>query len=179
LKMAGSRSEEYENRIVRAVTIRRMPRTETPGMVIEESEAGREISLPLWAARELVDASLVKLVDEGLTADEWTQTHFRERLNPTGPPAALPEGFFLRAYISLSSSAREAASDPARREQFNRVLARYRDILESRIGKMIRLASAEAPQPPRGLQPEEAQLYEEVQRIISSWRAEMRGMGER
>jgi hypothetical protein len=178
LKRAGLRSEEYENRIVRAVTIRKIPRTETPGMVIEESEAGREISLPLWAARELVEASLAKLVDEGLTSDEWTQIHFRERLNPTGPIAPLPEGFFQRAYTALSSSAREAAKDPARREQFNRVLARYRDILESRMSKVIRLASAEAPQPPKGLQPEESQLYEEIQRTISDWRTGMRGMGE-
>jgi DNA replication initiation complex subunit (GINS family) len=58
------------------------------------------------------------------------------------------------------------------------VLARYRDILESRVGKIIRLASAEAPQPPKGLQPEEAQLYEEAQRTISGWRAEMRRVGE-
>jgi hypothetical protein len=178
LKRAGSGSDEYENRIVRVVTIRKIPKTETPGIVIEESEAGKELILPLWAARELADAGLVKLVDEGLTADEWTQIHFRERLNPTGPLAPLPEGFFQRAYTSLSSSAREAAKDPARREQLNRVLARYRDILESRVGKIIRLASAEAPQTPKGLQPEEAQLYEDVQRTISGWRAEMRRVGE-
>jgi len=178
LKRAGSGSEEYENRIVRVVTIRKIPKTETPGIVIEESEKGKELSIPLWIARELADADLVKLVDEGLTTDEWIQIHFRERLNPTGPLMPLPEGFFQRAYTSLSSSAREAMKEPARREQLNRVLARYRDILESRVGKIIRLASTEATQPPKGIQPEEIRLYEDVQRTISSWRAEMRRVGE-
>ena len=54
----------------------------------------------------------------------------------------------------------------------------YRDILESRIGKIVRLASAEAAADRRQLQPEEGTLYKDLHAIISSWREEMRELGE-
>jgi DNA replication initiation complex subunit (GINS family) len=55
----------------------------------------------------------------------------------------------------------------------------YRDILESRISKIVRLASAEAVVKPSTLQPEESVLYSELHSIISSWREEMRKLEAR
>jgi DNA replication initiation complex subunit (GINS family) len=54
---------------------------------------------------------------------------------------------------------------------------RYRDIVESRIAKITRLASAEAKADSRNLQPEEAALYDELHKIIERWRSEMRELG--
>jgi DNA replication initiation complex subunit (GINS family) len=56
---------------------------------------------------------------------------------------------------------------------------RFRDILESRIGKITRLASAEVPTQTRGLQPEEAALYKDLFARISSWRRSMKKLGDK
>jgi DNA replication initiation complex subunit (GINS family) len=56
---------------------------------------------------------------------------------------------------------------------------RFRDILESRIGKITRLASAEVPAQTRGLQPEEAALYKDLFSLISSWRRSMKKLGDK
>ena len=56
--------------------------------------------------------------------------------------------------------------------------ARYRDILESRISKINRLASVEAVSPPRVLTKEEYDLYYNIQQIIKTWRGKMQKIGE-
>jgi DNA replication initiation complex subunit (GINS family) len=56
--------------------------------------------------------------------------------------------------------------------------ARFRDILESRINRITRQATAQADSPTRVLQPSEAALYTDVHRITSKWRDSMLELGE-
>jgi hypothetical protein len=172
-------SIDYENTPVRLVSLRKIQRIETPGYALEEVDERREFTAPFWVGRVLVDAGLARLGEEWVTGDEWTQIHFKERFNPGGPPAPLPKGFYPRVYLSLNQLAKEAAGDQTRVDQLNRLKARFRDILESRIGKITRLASSESAPQPGVFQPEEQRLYEEVQELISSWRRDMRGLGAR
>jgi hypothetical protein len=167
---------EYENTPLKLVSNRRIQRTETPGYTIENIEERREFSAPFWIAKLLVETGFAHIEDDGVSPDEWTQIHFKERFNPGGPPVALPKDFFARAYISLLQSAKEVEKDPSKNEQFNRLQARFRDILESRIGKITRLASAESSPQQGVFQPEELRLYDELQNTISTWRANMRRM---
>jgi len=55
---------------------------------------------------------------------------------------------------------------------------RFKEILESRIGRIARMASAEADSPTSALQKEEEQLYDVVHRLILAWREEQRELGE-
>jgi len=168
---------EYENTPTKVVAIRKVPKIETPGITIDEVEERREFVLPYWLAKILVDAGLAKLVDEGVTNDEWTQVHFKERFNPTGPLTVLPATFYSRAYVSLDQTSKNIEENKAKQDQLNRIQARYRDILESRIGKLVRMAAAEASSTPKTLQPEEIRLYEELESLIKDWREEMRKLG--
>jgi DNA replication initiation complex subunit (GINS family) len=59
-----------------------------------------------------------------------------------------------------------------------RLRGRFRDILESRVGKIIRLSSAEATVQTRELQKEESTIYKELHELISTWRKELRKLGE-
>lgn len=174
---SDSTSLEYENTPIKLVSTRKIPRTETPGYTIESIEERREFSAPFWIAKLLVETGYAHIEDDGVTADEWTQIHFKERFNPGGPPVPLPKDFYARAYISLLQTAKESEKDSTKSEQLNRLRARFRDVLESRLGKITRLASAESPPQPGVFQPEELRLYEELQNIISSWRINMRKMG--
>ena len=54
----------------------------------------------------------------------------------------------------------------------------YREILESRIGRITRLASSEAVSSTSALSKDEADLYINVHRVVTAWRDRMRALGE-
>jgi len=164
---------DYENNIVRCKALRNIPDIETVGFKLEAIEENREFTTFYWVARELMRNGLIEYVDEVLDNNEWTQIHFKERINPAGPPSPLPEEFYPKAYQSFTS-----AEDANSLANLNRTRARYKDILESRINRITRLASAEADSPTRVLQREEVSLYDKVHRIVNEWRDSMREIGE-
>ncbi len=160
---------DYENHLVRCRALRRVPRVSAMGFTLDEADAGEEFRTFFWVAVELGKQGLVELLEETLSPDEWTQVHFKERLNPAGPPNPLPERFYAKAYQSIKWS-KEIAPTP----NLNRVQARYRDILEARINRITRIAVSEADSPTRVLQREETTLYAEVKKAVSRWRHTMR-----
>ena len=163
---------DYENNIVRCKALRNIPDIETVGFKLEAIEENREFTTFYWVARELMRNGLIEYVDEVLDNNEWTQIHFKERINPAGPPSPLPEEFYPKAYQSFTS-----AEDANSLANLNRTRARYKDVLESRINRITRLASAEADSPTRVLQTEEISLYDKVHRIVNEWRDSMREIG--
>ncbi len=168
---------EFENMPVRLMATRKIPRIETAGLVIEEVEAGRDLTVNLWIAWELIEAGLARLAEEGVSGEEWTQIHYRERFQPLGRPLPLPDKFYSKAYLAFKQTLKRSIGDPTRQEGLNRVKGWYRDILESRISKVMRLASAEVIAQTKSLQPEEAALYTELRELVSSWRKKMRELG--
>ena len=169
-----SPSLDYENNFVRCKAVRNIPEIEIVGFKLEAVEMNREFTTFYWVARDLVRNGFVDYVDEILNNNEWTQVHFKERINPAGPPSTLPDDFYPKAYQSFTT-----AEDLNTEIKLNRTRARYRDILESRINRITRLASAEAISPTRLLQPEEISLYDRVHSIVSEWRVSMREIGEK
>ncbi|HUS79602.1 MAG TPA: hypothetical protein VM050_13185 [Patescibacteria group bacterium] len=167
---------EFENAPVRIVATRKIPEIETAGITVKETEAGRELMVNLWLAWELIEAGVARLYEEGITDEEWTQIHYRERFQPLGQPTPLPEDFYRKAYLTFKQALKRSSSD--RSTDVERLGGRFRDILESRIGKIMRLASAEASAQTKGLQPEEEALYRELNSLIASWRKEIRELGE-
>jgi hypothetical protein len=164
---------DYENNFVRCRTLRNIPEIEIVGFKLQAVEANREFNTFYWVARELARNGLVEYVDEILDNNEWTQVHFKERINPAGPPNTLPDEFYPKAYQSFTT-----AEDLNTEINLNRTRARFRDILESRINRITRMAASEAVSPIRVLQTEEISLYERVHRIVSDWRESMREIGE-
>jgi DNA replication initiation complex subunit (GINS family) len=81
-------------------------------------------------------------------------------------------------YLTFLQEIKRAKSGSVRAENLERMRGRFRDIIESRIGKVTRLASAEVEAQTRNLQPEEAALYKELFRIISEWRRSMKKLEE-
>lgn len=164
----------YETRQITCRATKKIPAINTPGVSIPPIEEGREFTTWLWVAEELVEAGLAEYSADPLSQTEWTQVHFKERLNPAGPPGPLPDDFYARAYQSfnLVKLDKDKASD------LSRMRARFKEVLESRIGRIARMASAEADSPTSSLQKEEEQLYGVVHRLISAWREDLRGLGE-
>jgi hypothetical protein len=152
---------DFENMPIRIAATRKIPAIETPGITIDETEAGGVLTVPVWVAFELVEAGLARLVDEGVSGEEWTQIHYRERFQPLGQPSPLPGSFYSKVYLTFLQEIKGAKSGSVRAENLERMRGRFRDIIESRIGKVTRLASAEVEAQTRNLQPEEAALFHE------------------
>lgn len=165
---------EYDNNVVRCRALRNIPEIVLVGYRLDEVDEGREFDTYYWIARQLMKTGLVELVDETLSTNEWTQIHFKERINPAGPPGPMPDDFYEKAYQSFTLA--KDRDDPT--NVVNRMRARFRDILASRINRITRQAAAQANSPTRVLQESESALYSEVHRIVSEWRDSMLGIGE-
>jgi len=165
---------KYENAEVKLRAVKKVPWIQTPGIEIPEVQEGYEFVTRFWVAEDLVEAGLAEYSEPALSQTEWTQVHFKERINPAGPPSKLPEDFYGRAYQSFT----QTRSDPEKAALLNRMKAWYREILESRMGRITRLASSEAVSSTSALSKDEADLYENIHRVVTAWRDRMRGLGE-
>ncbi len=172
--MVRQPSLEHENNIVRCKALRNIPEVIIVGYKFDAVQENYEFNTYYWVARQLIQNGLAELVDETLTTNEWTQIHFKERINPAGPPGPLPDDFYEKAYQSFTSARDNNEPDNLK----NRMKARFRDILESRINRITRQATAQADSPIRVLQQSETALYNEVHRIVSEWRDTMQELGE-
>jgi hypothetical protein len=165
---------KYDNELIRLVATRKIPRIETPGLIIEEIAEGKEVTTYFWIARELVRSGLARYLKETISNSEWMQIHFKERLNPAGPPSPLPKEFYSAVYQTFTQ-----IRDDEEKRNSHRMRARYREILESRIGRINRLASSEAISLTRVLTKEEYNLYDNIHQIVKTWREKMRKIGEK
>jgi len=96
-----------------------------------------------------------------------------ERFHPISQLSPLPDSFYSRVYLTFSKLMSEEGH-LAGPEHVNRLKGMYRDILESRINKIVRLASAETSIKSGTLEPEEDIFYRELHDLIDSWRVRMR-----
>ena len=158
----------YENHIIKCRARKTIPKINTPGLELGEIQAGQEFEVYFWVAELLVKSGYSDYSEEALSNTEWTQIHFKERLNPAAPPSPLIDDFYARAYMSF----RQSEGDEEKQVTLNRLKARYRDVIESRINRITRLASAEPLSAIRALQPEESRLYDSLHGTIAKWRSE-------
>ena len=163
----------YENATVFIRALQNIPKITTPGLQLNETPRDSELETYYWLARILVAEGLAEYIEEPMPSNEWTQVHFKERINPASPPGPLPDDFYARAFQSFMNS----SGDEEKESVMNRIRARFREILDSRIGRITRMAVSTADSPTSPLQREEIILYEEVHRIVSDWREKMRSIG--
>jgi hypothetical protein len=164
---------EFENSEITVRATKKTPKIETPGITLNSVKSGNELTTVFWLADELVSHGLAEYTDLSINQTEWTQIHFKERINPAGPPGPLPDQFYEKAYQTFKQAPRYEEEVVLRR-----IKARYRDILESRIGRIARVASSGAGSPASPLPKHEGRLYDEVHRTVLEWRQKMRSIGE-
>lgn len=165
---------EFDNVSVRMVAVRKIPKMETSGLLLKGYEENEEFTVNLWVGKELIESGLARFTGEAIESSELSRIHYNERMQPLDRLALLPERFYPRVYLSLSEMRRGIRGDLARIETYNRFLGMFRDILEGRLRKIVRLASLGASTDQiKNLTPEEKTLYEELSSILSGWRSTM------
>lgn len=165
---------EFDNVSVRMVAVKKIPEMETSGLHLKGYDGNEAFTVNLWVGRELVESGLARFAEEEIGTSELGKIHYMERIQPLERLAPLPERFYQRIYLTLSDMRRRVRGDLARIEMYNRFVGMFRDILEGRVRKIVRLASFRTSTDQiRNFTPEERALYEELSSIILSWRSSM------
>jgi DNA replication initiation complex subunit (GINS family) len=127
-------------------------------------------------ASELVKAGFARFrEEERLDAAKLNKIQWTERIQTPGQISKLPDGFYPKLRRCLAQLKEEMTRNPEKMREYERVKHLSQDIINSRLKKVISIASAPAQTENalRNLSDEERFLYERLYRLINRWRTQI------
>ncbi|MBE0519451.1 DNA replication complex GINS family protein [Candidatus Bathyarchaeota archaeon] len=163
----------FENSLAKIVANRNCPEIKLAGLKVGPFEEGNEYEVKYWVARELVKSGIARFREEEmLDAAKLHKIQWKERVQTTRQISKLPEDFYPKLRRYLVELRQEITKKPEKMREYEKVRQLTQDIINSRLKKIVSLASAPA-QTERILKnfaTEERFLYEENYKLISEWR---------
>ena len=171
----------YENSLVKIVANRNCPEIKLAGLSVGPFDEGNEYEIYFWVAKELAAAGMVHFrEDDTLDATKLFKVQWREGVQIPGQISEVPEDFYpkLRRFIS---DLKEQASSSEKYQEYDRAKQLSRDIVNSRLKKIVALSSAPAQsdQVTKKLTTEEKIIYDQLVKLISEWKAKILQNGEK
>jgi hypothetical protein len=166
----------FENSPARIVASRNAPEIKLAGLSVGPFEEGTDYEVCYWVASELAKSGIAHFhAEDVLDASKLSKIQWTERVQTAGQISKLPEGFYpkLRRYIA---QLREGmANNPEKMREYERADQLTRDIVNSRLKKIVSIASAPAQTEGtlRNLTGEERLVYEQLFKIINGWRTQI------
>ena len=140
---------------------------------------GDELEVPRWQARELERMGLAEIRDRGLDIDSVNMYHYREkRGRAANQLQGLPRDFYLavRDLVErLDTMIRESPSTMLLRDR-EVVEKNLMDLAETRLAKILRLASSGGEEFKERMTPEESITYDTIRSVVEAFRAYVRGL---
>ncbi len=172
----GSLDFSFENSLVKVIANRNCPEIKLAGLNVGPFEEGNEYEIPHWIAQELEKSGIARFrEEEHLDATKLYKIQWTERVQTAGQIAKVPENFYpkLRRYSIWLKE--EAAKSPEKMREYEKAKHLTRDIVNSRLKKLVSLASAPAQteQVLKNFTDEERFLYEKLYKLIHGWRTEI------
>jgi hypothetical protein len=166
----------FENSPRRIVANRNCPEINLVGLSIGPLEEGNDYEIHYWVAAELEKSGIAHFrEDEKLSMNRLNKIQWTERVQTVGQMSKLPDEFYpkLRRLISELENEPNKGSEKIVELEKTRHLAR--DIVNSRLRKIISIASAPAQteQILKNLTGEERFLYGRLYRFINEWRTQI------
>ena len=174
----------YENSMVKIVANRNCPEIKLAGLTVGPFDEGNEYEIYFWVAKELAAAGMVHFrEDDILDATKLFKAQWKEGVQIPGQISELPEDFYpkLRRFIADLKEQAKKQSESEKFQDYNRTKQLARDIVNSRLKKIVALSSAPAQtdQVLKKLTSEERLVYEQLVKIISEWKAKILENGEK
>jgi hypothetical protein len=168
----------YENSLVKIVANRNCPEIKLAGLTVGPFDEGNEYEVYFWVAKELAQAGLVHFREDSiLDATQLFKAQWKEGVQIPGQISELPDDFYpiLRRFLK---DVKDQATQTQQSEKFqecDRVKQLSRDIVNSRLKKIVALAAAPAQsdQVLKKLTAEERIVYDQLVKIISEWKAKI------
>ncbi len=169
----------YENSPVKIVANRNCPEIKLAGLTVGPFDEGNEYEVYFWVAKELASAGMVHFrEDELLDATKLFQAQYKESAqNSPGQISQLPNDFYpkLRRFLKEIKDQATQTQQSEKFQEYDRTKQLARDIVNSRLKKIVALAAAPAQseQVIKKLTSEERLVYEQLVKIISEWKAKI------
>jgi len=166
----------FENSLVKILANRNCPEIKLAGLTVGPFEEGNEYETRYWIARKLVKSGIARLREEDrLDATRLYKVQWKERVQKVRQVSKLPEEFYPKLRRYLEESKEEITKKPEKMREYEKVKQVTKDIINSRLKKIVSLASspAQTDQILRNLTREERFLYEEIYNLISEWRTQI------
>ena len=165
----------YENSLVKIIANRNCPEIKLAGLSVGPFDEGNEYEVYFWVAKELATAGLVHFrEDDALDSTKLYKVQWKEGVQIPGQISELPEDFYpkLRRFLS---DLKDQASKPEKYQEHFKAKQLARDIVNSRLKKIVALSSAPAQteQVLKKLTSEEKILFVQLVKIISQWKTEI------
>jgi hypothetical protein len=167
--------------MVKIVANRNCPEIKLAGLTVGPFDEGNEYEVYFWIAKELAAAGMAHFREEDiLDATKLFKAQWKEGVQIPGQISQLPEDFYpkLRRFIS---ELKVQTSNSEKFQEYDRAKQLARDIVNSRLKKIVALSSAPAQsdQVLKKLTSEERIVFEQLVKIISEWKAKILENGEK
>ena len=174
----------YENSMVKIVANRNCPEIKLAGLTVGPFDEGNEYEVYFWVAKELAAEEMVHFrQDDILDATRLFKAQWKEGVQIPGQISELPEDFYpkLRRFIADLKDQASKHPESEKFQEYNRAKQLARDIVNSRLKKIVALSSAPAQtdQVLKKLTNEEKLVHEQLVKIISEWKAKILKNGEK
>jgi hypothetical protein len=171
----------FENSLAKIVANRNCSEIKLAGLKVGPFEEGNEYEVQYWIARELGKSGIARFrKEELLDAAQLYKTQWKERVQTTRQISKLPEDFYPKLRRYLVELKQEITRKPEKMREYEKVRQLTQDIINSRLKKIVSLASAPAQteQILRNFTREERFLYKEIYNLITEWRTQILKNGE-
>jgi hypothetical protein len=163
----------YENSMVKIVANRNCPEIKLAGLTVGPFDEGNEYEVYFWVAKDLATAGMVHFRESDIL--DFPKLFKQQWIGGIQTPdqiSALPDNFYPKLRRFLSDLKEQASKQSERYQEYDRAKQLARDIVNSRLKKVVALSSAPAQsdQILKKLTSEEKIVYEQLVKIISEWK---------
>jgi DNA replication factor GINS len=174
----------YENSLVKIIANRNCPEIKLAGLTVGPFDEGNEYEIYFWVAKQLAASGMVHFREgEMLDATKLFQLQWKEGVQIPGQISELPGDFYpkLRRFIADLKDQTSKQPDAIRFQEYDRARQLARDIVNSRLKKIVAISAAPAQSDLvlKKFTSEERIVYEQLVKIISEWKTKILSAGER
>lgn len=166
----------FENSKIRIIANRNCPEIKLAGLSVGPFEEGNEYEAYQWVAVELERSGICHLPEEDcLDSGKLFKTQWKERAQTAGQISKLTDNFYARLRRYLVEVKEDSTKTPEKMREYDTVKSLARDIVNSRLRKIVSLSSAPAQTEHaiKNLTEEEKYLYNELSSLIHEWKKEI------
>ncbi|HSV49650.1 MAG TPA: hypothetical protein VLH35_04980 [Candidatus Acidoferrales bacterium] len=168
----------FENSMVKIVANRNCPEIKLAGLTVGPFDEGNEYEIYFWVAKELAQTGMVHFrEDDMLDSTKLSRAQWKETSCIPGQISELKSDFYpkLRRFLLEQKDQATQTQQSEKFQEYDRTKHLARDIVNSRLKKIVSLAAAPAQseQILNKLTTEEKILYEQLVKLISQWKAKI------
>lgn len=163
----------FENSSIKTVANRSSPEIKLGGLSVGPFDEGNEYEVYCWVARELEKYGIAHFhEEEQVDAAKLSKIQWTERIQSPGQISKLLDNFYPKTRRLLTKLKADSMRDPEKMREYERVRHLAQDIINSRLKKIISLASSAGgtENALRNFAEEERFLYDRLFKLIGEWK---------